>query len=383
MAEPSPAEAYAAFRSRQVLAGAGRVRRRLRLRLRRLPARGLRPRRGRLRRPGRGADRGRQDDRRRVRRLPGPAAGPQVLLHHADQGAVQPEVRRPGPPARRGPGRAADRRLLDQLRGAGGGDDHRGAAQHDLRRLVDPGQPRLRGDGRGALPGRPVPRRGLGGGDHRAGRVDPGGRPVGDGEQRRGVRRVAGGGARRDGRGGLRAAAGAAVPARAGRDPALRPVRRRRADRAGGARRAERGQPGPAPGGPGGVRLVRDDSRRPRGAGGRGRRNVALRQRGVRRRPAGPRPSSARRGQRPRSLYGPGRPDIGRAAGPGRAAAGDRVHLLPGRLRRGGAPDARLGPAADHRRASGPRSPRSSTGTPPGCPTPTWPRWTTTGSPRR
>ena len=84
----------------------------------------------------------------------------------------------------------------------------------------DPGQPRLRGDGRGALPGRPVPRRGLGGGDHRAGRVDPGGRPVGDGEQRRGVRRVAGRGPRRDGRRGLRAATGAAVPARAGR-PAL------------------------------------------------------------------------------------------------------------------------------------------------------------------
>ena len=38
-------------------------------------------------------------------------AGPQVLLHHADQGAVQPEVRRPGPPARGRPGRAADRGL--------------------------------------------------------------------------------------------------------------------------------------------------------------------------------------------------------------------------------------------------------------------------------
>ena len=55
-------------------------------------------------------------------------------------------------------------------------------------RSVDPGQPRLRGDGRGALPGRPVPRCGLGGGDHRAGRVHPGDRLVGDGEQRRGVR---------------------------------------------------------------------------------------------------------------------------------------------------------------------------------------------------
>ena len=163
--------------------------------------RGLRPRRGRIRRPGRGPDRGRQDDRRRVRGLPGPAAGSQVLLHHPDQGAVEPEVRRPRPPARPGPGRPADRRHLDQLRGAGGGDDHRGAAEHDLRALGDPGRPRLRGDGRGALPGRPVPRRGLGRGDHRAGRVDPGDRPVGDGEQRRGVRRMAVRGPRRDGRG--------------------------------------------------------------------------------------------------------------------------------------------------------------------------------------
>ena len=40
------------------------------------------------RRTGRGADRLRQDHRRRVRGAPGPAAGPQVLLHDADQGAV-------------------------------------------------------------------------------------------------------------------------------------------------------------------------------------------------------------------------------------------------------------------------------------------------------
>ena len=32
----------------------------------------------------------------RVRRAPRPRRGPQVLLHDADQGAVQPEVRRPG-----------------------------------------------------------------------------------------------------------------------------------------------------------------------------------------------------------------------------------------------------------------------------------------------
>ena len=53
-----------------------------------------------------------------------------------------------------------------QRRGAGRRDDHRGAAQHALRRLPDARRPRLRGDGRGALPRRPVPRRGLGGGDH-------------------------------------------------------------------------------------------------------------------------------------------------------------------------------------------------------------------------
>ena len=38
------------------------------------------------------------------------ASGPQVLLHHADQGAVQPEVRRPGRPARRRRRRPAHRR---------------------------------------------------------------------------------------------------------------------------------------------------------------------------------------------------------------------------------------------------------------------------------
>ena len=35
------------------------------------------------------------------------------------------------------PGRPADRRHLDQLARPGGGDDHRGAAQHALRRLAD------------------------------------------------------------------------------------------------------------------------------------------------------------------------------------------------------------------------------------------------------
>ena len=220
----------------------------------------------------------------------------------------------------------------DQLRGAGGGDDHRGAAQHDLRRLGDPGQPRLRGDGRGALPGRPVPRGGLGGGDHRARRVDPGGRAVGDGEQRRGVRRLAVRGARRDGRGRLRAAAGAAVPARAGRHAAVRPVRRRGADRARGARRARATStrrwsrsPGRSPGSSGTTRAGRG-ARRP---GPAHRRATAAA------RTAGRAPVPRRR----LSADGPARcvraepARHRRAAGRGGAAAGDRLHLLPGRLR--------------------------------------------------
>ena len=58
-------------------------------------------------------------------------------------------------------------------------------------------RPRLRRDGRGALPRRPVPRRGLGGGHHPPARGRAGGLAVGDGQQRRGVRRLAGRGARR------------------------------------------------------------------------------------------------------------------------------------------------------------------------------------------
>ena len=58
-------------------------------------------------------------------------------------------------------------------------------------------RPRLRRDGRGALPRRPVPRRGLGGGHHPPARVGAAGLAVGDGVQRRGVRRLAGDRARR------------------------------------------------------------------------------------------------------------------------------------------------------------------------------------------
>ena len=77
------------------------VPRAVRVRPRSLPDRGLPGAGGRQRRPGRRAHRVRQDHRRRVRRPPGPRRGPQVLLHHADQGAVQPEVQRPGQALRR------------------------------------------------------------------------------------------------------------------------------------------------------------------------------------------------------------------------------------------------------------------------------------------
>ena len=226
-----------------------------------------------------------------------------MLLHHADQGAVQPEVRRPGPPLRAGPGGPADRGQQHQRGGAGGGDDHRGAAQHAVRRLAHAVRAGLRRPGRGALPGRPVPRRGLGRGHHPPAGVGPGGRAVRHGEQRRGVRRLAGPGTRRHHGDRGRAPAGAAVAAHAGRRPALRPVPGVRA----GPRRpgaAGPGEPGTAPAGPAG---------RLGGAQGTGTP-------GPRRAAADPVPrAAAPRGHRP--------------AGHGRAAARHHVHLQPGGLR--------------------------------------------------
>ena len=204
---------------------ARRVRRFPSVHPRRLPAHrvlraGRRPRRARVR-----PDRGREDRGRRVRRAPRARARPAVLLHHADQGAEQPEVRRPRRPPRRRRRRPAHRRHQRQRRRPGGGDDHRGAAQHDLRAVRAARAARLRGDGRGALPGRPVPRRGVGGGDPPAARARRAGQPVGDGEQRRGVRRLAGHRPRRHHGRRRRAPAGAAVAAHDGRQPAARPVR--------------------------------------------------------------------------------------------------------------------------------------------------------------
>ena len=137
-----------------------------------------------------------------------------------DQGAVQPEVQRPGAPVRRRHRGPADRRQQRQRQRADRGHDHRGAAQHALRRLAGAARPRLRRARRGALPGGPRPRRRLGRGHHPPARVGAGGGAVGDGEQRRGVRRLAVPGARRHRRDRRRAPAGAAVAAHAGRPPA-------------------------------------------------------------------------------------------------------------------------------------------------------------------
>ncbi len=77
-------------------------------------------------------------------------------------------------------GRPADRRQLGQRRRADRRHDHRGAAQHALRRQHLARRSRLRRDGRGALPRRPVPRRRLGRGDHPPARVGAAGQPVRD-----------------------------------------------------------------------------------------------------------------------------------------------------------------------------------------------------------
>ncbi len=78
---------------------------------------------------------------------------------------------------------------------------------------------RLRGDGRGALPRRPVPWRGLGGGHHPPARVGGAGVALGHRLQRRGVRRVARDGPRRDHDDRRGAAPRTALPARDGGPP--------------------------------------------------------------------------------------------------------------------------------------------------------------------
>ena len=115
------------------------------------------------------------------------------------------------------PDRPADRRHVGQRRCARGGDDHRSAAQHALRGFACAARTFACGDGRGAFPGRPDAGSGVGGGDPASARRGAAGQPVGDGEQRRGVRRLDPDRARRHHGRGRRTPAGAAVAARAGR----------------------------------------------------------------------------------------------------------------------------------------------------------------------
>ncbi len=148
-----------------------------------------------------------------------------MLLHDPHQGPVEPEVRRPVPPLRRGQGRPAHRRQQRQLRSPGGRHDHRGTAQHAVRRFADPPRPGLCGHGRGALPLRPLPGCRLGRGDHPPPRVGDPGLTVGHRVERGGVRRLARHRPRRHRGDRLRAPARAAVPARARRTPDVRPLR--------------------------------------------------------------------------------------------------------------------------------------------------------------
>ncbi len=221
--------------------------------------------RARQRRARRRADRCRQDGRRRVRRAPRAGDRAQGVLHDAHQGAVEPEVQRPGPPVRRGARRAADGRHDAERRGARGRHDHRGAAQHAVRRVHHARRARVRGDGRGALPGRPVPRPGVGGGDHPPARRRAAGVAVRHGVERRGVRGLAADRARGHRRGGQRAPARPAGPARARAGRPARPVRRPR--RPDGARGEPADQPGArraaAPCGPLGRRTAPRPARGP------------------------------------------------------------------------------------------------------------------------
>ncbi len=239
-----------------------------------------------------------------------------MLLHHAAQGAEQPEAHRPDRALRPRPDRSADRRPVGERRRARGGDDHRGAAQHALRRFACAAWTFVRRHGRGALPRRPDARPGVGGGDPAPARRGAAGQPVGDGQQRRGVRRLDPDRPRRHHRRGRRAPAGAAVATRHGGQAALRPVRLL-AGRAG-CRREAAGGPRPA--------AVHRES-----AGGRpdvGLAGPTPRQRTARRWTRGARaapvlPAAAATGG-------------DRDAGLQRAAAGDHVRLLAGRLRRRG-----------------------------------------------
>ena len=161
-------------------------------------------------------------------------------------------VRRP----RRRRGRPADRRQRHQRRRADRGDDHRGAAQHDLRAVGGARPPRCGRARRGPLPAGHLPGAGVGGGDHPPAGRRAAGVPVGDGVERRGAGRLDLHGAGADGGGHRGAAAGHAAEPLPGRGPDL-------------------GAPAPAadagrrPAQPRGVRLDEEAVRGWRGGGGR------------------------------------------------------------------------------------------------------------------
>ena len=188
----------------------------------------MRIHRRRARRAGVRADGRRQDGGRRIRHRGGLRRRRQVLLHHADQGAEQPEVPRPRGRLRRGEGRPAHRRRLPQRRRRRGGHDHRGTAQHAVRGVADAAATHPRRHGRDPLPRGPGARAGVGGGHPQPRRVGAAGGLVGDGVELGGVRQLAFDGARPHGRGGHRSSAGAPVAAHAHRAAPLPDVRGRR-----------------------------------------------------------------------------------------------------------------------------------------------------------
>ena len=160
------------------------------------------------------------------------AAGRKCFYTTPIKALEQPEAHRSGAPVRRRAHRPADGRPVDQRRRSRGRHDHRGAAQHAVREFDCAAGAFACRDGRGALPRRPDARRGVGGGDPAPVRGRATGQPVGDGEQRRGVRRLDPDRARRHHRRRRRAPARPAVAAHDGRQAAVRPLRRRPAGRA-------------------------------------------------------------------------------------------------------------------------------------------------------
>ena len=219
-------------------------------------------------------------------------------------------------------GRAAHRRQLDRRRRPGGGDDHRGAAQHDLRRVAGARPPRAGRPRRGALPAGRLSRTGVGGGDHPPARPRPPRVPLGDGEQLRRAGRVDPDRPRPD-HPGRRAAPTGAPP---------RPLPRRR--------------PHQRPAAP--PRDVRRRSSQPR-------RRPPRRLGGAPRAPAASPTAGA--GQRAPGAVHAGAGRDRRAARSARTAAGDRVHLQPQPVRRG-RPDVPGGRDAAHHRARARPHPR-------------------------